>query len=46
MDAIIEIVRGIDVVERAADGRLRRFVVFFGELDELPSDGATTRGFG
>lgn len=28
-----ELLRGIDVVERATDGRLRRVVMFFGELE-------------
>ena len=28
-----EVLRGIDVVERATDGRLRRVVMFFGDLD-------------
>ena len=28
-----EVLRGIDVVERAEDGRLRRIVMFFGELE-------------
>ena len=28
-----EILRGVDVVERATDGRLRRIVMFFGELE-------------
>lgn len=28
-----EVLRGIDVVERAPDGRLRRIVMFFGDLE-------------
>ncbi len=28
-----ELLRGIDVVERATDARLRRIVMFFGELE-------------
>lgn len=28
-----QLLRGIDVVERAADGRFRRIVMFFGELE-------------
>ena len=30
-----EVLRGIDVVERGTDGRLRRVVMFFGELEAI-----------
>jgi hypothetical protein len=30
-----ELLQGIDVVERASDGRLRRVVMFFGELERI-----------
>jgi hypothetical protein len=37
-----ELLRGIDVVERAADGRLRRIVMFFGELAASGGAAAST----